>query len=130
MIPEWQGELEALLEALDVSVEFHAPAPRARGGAMVYADRTALNDQIAALRVEVEATLARVLALAREGRIDLTTRDDIILVLRALLQPKGVATQRTQREATHDWEFASAASVLRFCRLILHLTQAAGDEYP
>lgn len=127
MMPEWQRELEALLAALDVTMEHRPSLAVPSGGAAVVSDsgpeRDTLDDEIAAVRVEVEATLARVLALAREGRIDLTTRDDIILVLRALLQPKTTTHRHaTVGDSAYEWEFASVATVLRFCRLVLYLT--------
>lgn len=128
---EWQGELESLLSGLGVSLG----GPLAGDPQTVRMSRTPslddqdiLGDELAAVRGEVEATLARVLSLVRDGRIDLTTRDDIILVLRALLQPREAASTVTPtpdgEENTREWEFASAATILRFCRLVLYFTQA------
>src|SRR5215472_10832317 len=82
------------------------------------------GDEVSAVRSELEATVARVVALARAGRIDTALCEDVVFVLQALTRPApryaSVRTSRKkQMEARQEWQLASAAAVLRFCRIVL-----------
>lgn len=87
------------------------------------------DDDVSAVRSEIEATIAQVIALARAGRIDHDLRDDIVFVLQALTRPHPSMPphqrpQGTPDDARQEWQLASAAAVLRFCRIVLRLTHA------
>lgn len=167
-MPDWQGELDALLAALDVSFEdddgsaprllesSHAPGDGPEADPLwssrLFAREETVQDgeEVGAIRSEIEATLAQIVALARTGRIDRDLRDDVIFVLHALTRPRPAAPWREARaareagcaegggeeslderggdESVQEWHLASAAAVLRFCCIVLRLTHAVVRE--
>jgi len=131
-MPDWRSELETLLSqlhvTLDQSLEF---APEL--DPLLLDDPVDEGDEVSAVRSEIEATVARVIALADDGCIESTLRDDVIFVLQALTRPVpqrilARATSKQQEDARQDWQLTSAAAVLRFCRIVLTLTQALSSE--
>ncbi|HEV8192089.1 MAG TPA: hypothetical protein VGP82_11495 [Ktedonobacterales bacterium] len=151
---DWQGELRALLASLDVSLD---PDPSVsngrtrqnvadnpayasgRGGDHEIASDGEVSDhppegiEVSAVRSEMEATLERVVSLVQSGHMERTLRDDVIYVLRALTRPGPEkllprAARQAARESAQEWNLASAAAVLHFCRIVLRLTQAIEDE--
>ena len=152
-MPHWQEELDVLLANLRVSLDdpfasdegASAFAPASTPGndlAAGIARDLALpgdseeppgeNEEVSAIRSEIEATLGRVLALARAGRMDGDMRDDVIFVLQALTRPHPGATVAASNEdaaeARDEWQLASAAAVLRFCRMVVRLTNALAAD--
>jgi hypothetical protein len=149
-MPDWQDELEALLSQLHVSLEADPlPPPPSTSDANIsppasaqdghatgeagWDPRTASEelpadgDEVSAVRSEVEATIHRVIAMARAGRLPRELRDDVVFVLEALTRPapRGQRKSRTgprARATELEWQLASAAAVLRFCRIVLRLT--------
>ena len=113
---DWQGELEALLARLNVSLDSRALTQREpaelEAGSMELEDPGDLagtdgpegdplwsaqffaaedppeHEEVSAVRSEIEATVQQIVALARAGRIDQATRDDVVFVLRALTRPR------------------------------------------
>ena len=131
-MPDWRSELETLLSqlhvTLDQSLEF---SPELEP--LLQEDPEDEGDEVSAVRSEIESTVARVIALADDGCIESTLRDDIIFVLQALTRPVpqrilARATSKQQEDARQDWQLTSAAAVLRFCRIVLTLTQALSSE--
>lgn len=91
------------------------------------------DDEVSAVRSEIEATVAQVIALARAGRIDHDLRDDIVFVLQALTRPHPATPSHLielgkRDDARQEWQLASAAAVLRFCRIVLRLTHALAPD--
>lgn len=91
------------------------------------------DDEVSAVRSEIEATVAQVIALARAGRIDHDLRDDIVFVLQALTRPHPstpphLVALEMRDDARQEWQLASAAAVLRFCRIVLRLTHALASD--
>lgn len=91
------------------------------------------GEEVSAVRDEIAATVRQVLHLARTGRMESALRDDVAFVLQALTRPRPVvSTRRANRaretEAQQEWQLATAAAVLRFCRLVLRLTNALSSE--
>ncbi len=152
-MPHWQEELDALLARLRVSLDDPfppddgTPAYRSGEGEAVEAIARDLalpgegeelpgeNEEVSAIRSEIEATLGRVLALAHAGRMDDDMRDDVIFVLQALTRPHPGATVFARSEdgangaeARDEWQLASAAAVLRFCRMVVRLTNALAAD--
>jgi hypothetical protein len=157
-MPDWQGELEALLATLSVSLEDTEAKPGASsatalprlvpgtssGADEVDADPFWMADvaaeavpaetelvegeEVSAVRREIEATVGEVVALVRAGRMDRALRDDVIYVLDALTRPRpgdsGRHRQGGPSDSSQEWNLASAAAVLRFCRIVLRLTNA------
>ncbi len=154
---EWQAELEVLLSRLHVSLDPEPVAGRgdttplrqlADGGAIGDAgivlprENDGLSgdvnpvdgDEVAAVRSEIEATLHRVVALTQAGKLDPLVRDDVIFVLQALTrpQPRGGRSRPRPRgpgDSSTEWQLASAAAVLHFCRIVLRMTQAVAAEH-
>lgn len=158
-MPGWQSELEALLSQLHVSLDQgRLPSQSARPptpqdaklkaddpndsmdtyipwelGALTAEDAPADGDEVHAVRSELEATVRRVVTMARLGQMESTLRDDVVFVLQALTRPHPYekATKRRRGgldEASQEWQLASAAAVLRFCRIVLRLTDALARE--
>jgi hypothetical protein len=156
-MPDWQGELESLLATLNVTLE-GAPngktpqedaemsvresdcaADRVNSHA---GDETLLDvvpmegDEISAVRSEIEATVGQVVALVRAGRMERALRDDVIFVLDALTRPRPGGKSRPRRpnqargpdDSASEWNLASAAAILRFCRIVLRLTNSIARE--
>src|SRR5215467_10645677 len=155
-MPDWQSELETLLSQLHVTLdqsqdndrlglarkappgqqpcvgESEGEAP-AELDPLLQEDPVDEGDEVSAVRSEIEATVARVIALADDGCIESTLRDDVIFVLQALTRPVpprilARATSKQQEDARQEWQLTSAAAVLRFCRIVLALTQALSSE--
>lgn len=154
-MPDWQGELESLLATLNVSLEAppcgtelpcdaaDSASPRESGASSDLLEEPADTmaevvpvdgEEISAVRSEIEATLREVLAMVQAGQMDRALRDDVVFVLEALTRPRPVRRSRSRTPAGPDdsgteWNLASAAAVLRFCRIVLRLTSClARDE--
>lgn len=102
-------------------------------GPLTVEEPPAEDDDVSAVRSEIEATVAQVIALARAGRIDHDLRDDIVFVLQALTRPHPTTPSHSIDVERHDdarqeWQLASAAAVLRFCRIVLRLTHALAPD--
>jgi hypothetical protein len=166
-MPDWQGELEALLATLNVSLEENPAASSAAawplapgtldvtmgsvvetGAGSLWSDEPPMEggatdgdpptepaegEEVSAVRSEIEATVGEVVALVRAGRMDRALRDDVIYVLDALTRPRpgdsGRHRQGGPSDSSHEWNLASAAAVLRFCRIVLRLTNALTRDH-
>ena len=152
---DWQGELEALLTELRVTLEPETPTSASQYAPLELAlgpfvgatelsspslddaladqdEMPGAADEIVAIRSEIEATVARVVALARARRVHSTMRDDVILVLRALTRPQAPTADGEASAPTaaveEEWQLTSAAAVLRFCRIVQQLTLTLGAD--
>lgn len=154
---DWQAELESLLSQLHVSldgaVDAVAPVAGMAGsdgaasatmdeadsdipwtlGPLTAEELPADGEEVSAVRDEIAATVRQVVHLARTGRMESALRDDVAFVLQALTRPRPAgSTRRANRareaEAQQEWQLATAAAVLRFCRLVLRLTNALSSE--
>jgi hypothetical protein len=139
-MPDWQTELAALLKTLDVDAEF-TPPPSAGTGSSVLRSLEGVDgpaasellldsgpldgDEVAAVRGEIEATLARVIHLTNVGKLDRAVRDDVVFVLQALTRPRPGSLRG---KAKDEWQLASAAAVLHFCRVVMRLTRTLSPE--
>lgn len=139
-MPDWQTELAALLKSLDVDAD-PAPAPARHNGSnhqraldgmdgpaageLVLESAPLDGDEVAAVRGEIEATLARVIYLTNIGQLDRAVRDDVVFVLQALTRPRPGALRG---KAKDEWQLASAAAVLHFCRVVMRLTRSLSPE--
>ena len=152
---DWQGQLADLLASLNVSLDPNESVPRATDlraesfsrmpiptdempPAMLSAEEApADGDEVSAVRSEIEFIVARVVGLERAGLIDRVFRDDVLYILQALTRPappfpRPALPRRRRRDPYQEWNLASAAAVLRFCRLIHRLlplpTPEEGDD--
>lgn len=139
---DWRDELEMLLARLHVAFEGEPTPPAAHDAAQQpihtataptpatsrphIAERATdgvEDDEVSAVRTEMEATVSRMVALMRAGKVDRVLRDDVIYVLQALTRPQPQSLIGLGRADAQDWNLASAAAVLHFCRIVLRLTQ-------
>lgn len=101
-------------------------------GALTAEDIPQDGDEVSAVRREIESTIRRLALLARAGEVDSALRDDVIFVLQALTRPHSPEWARLDRQRADDehveWHLASAAAILRFCRIVQRLTNAITDE--
>ena len=153
---DWRAELDTLLSHLNVSLEQGSATGRHDGATARGRDEDATpveldadssveakaprgedaladGDEVSAVRSEIEATVRRVIELAQAGKLDTSLRDDVVFVLQALTRPRprGVQSRPRRRgvdDSSSEWQLASAAAVLHFCRIVLRLTQAAAAE--
>ncbi|HLZ21702.1 MAG TPA: hypothetical protein VKQ30_06235 [Ktedonobacterales bacterium] len=91
------------------------------------------GDEVNAVSRELESTVRRVIHMARVGQMESSLRDDVVFVLQALTRPNPhERSSRRHREKIDDgdqeWQLATAAAVLRFCRIVLHLTDALSRD--
>lgn len=91
------------------------------------------GEEVHAVSSEIEATVRRVIAMARAGQMETSLRDDVVFVLQALTRPSpydkpGKRSRGKAEETYQEWQLASAAAVLRFCRIVLRLTDALARE--
>jgi hypothetical protein len=152
-MPDWQAELEVLLAHLQVSldqtgspfsvdalssvVSHEADDPGASGPwdltALASEEVAPDGDEVSAVRSEIEATVEQVVALVHAGRIETVLQDDVIFVLQALTRPHpplaiSAAEEHGRADANTEWHLASAAALLRFCRIVQRLTYAVARE--
>ncbi|MGH2517098.1 MAG: hypothetical protein ACRDHP_15720 [Ktedonobacterales bacterium] len=162
-MPGWQSELEALLSQLHVALEDGRLPPQAAQApvstdSLTHHDQTRRmsegtdisqpwepdtlqqaeeippdGDEVNAVSREIEATVRRVISMARAGRMESALRDDVVFVLQALTRPSPHEKPPKRRrgvedDASQEWQLASAAAVLRFCRIVLRLTDVLSRE--
>lgn len=148
---DWQGQLRDLLASLNVSLDPNDSIPRATDSraesssrlpiptdemppsALTVDDAPADGVEVSAVRSEIEFTVARVVKLERDGAIDRVMRDDVIYVLQALTRPapplpRSALPRRRRRDPSQEWNLASAAAVLRFCRIVSRLLPYEASE--
>jgi hypothetical protein len=78
------------------------------------------------MRREVESIVAQVVRLMQRGDFDPSLKEDVIVVLRALRRRASVTQQASASDAAY-LEFAAA--MLHFCRIILHLSEGAAEDF-
>ena len=151
---DWESELKELLEALNISPD-EAPAPDGLDS-LVSVERFMSaeqdefepfehlgthhlstvrthglpshdSDEVSAVQREMEATVARVVYLAKIGKLDRSLRDDVVFVLQALTRPEPHALPASER---HEWHLGTAAAVLHFCRVVMRLTPPSPTSEP
>jgi len=155
-MPDWRVELDALLAQLHVTLDQGMMTERqGRAGAPAPADNLALDEadtdipwelgalaaeeapaegeEVSAVRSEIEATVQRVIAMTQAGQLEPSLRDDVVFVLQALTRPRPGRRMRrseatTPDDSSQEWQLASAAAVLHFCRIVLRLAQALAPE--
>jgi hypothetical protein len=155
-MPDWRVELEALLSQLDVTLDRGmATEHQGQAGSPAFADSLALEEvdtdipwelgalateetpvegeEVSAVRSEIEATVQRVIAMTQAGQLEPSLRDDIVFVLQALTRPRPSKGARRSNagspdDSSQEWQLASAAAVLHFCRIVLRLAQALAPD--
>lgn len=88
-------------------------------------DEEVWMSDLAAMRREIDSIVRQVIQLMQRGDLDLSLKEDVMVVLRALRRRSAV----TQQAATGDEAYLeSAAAMLHFCRLVLRLSETAIDD--
>ncbi len=131
-------ELQALSEGSDLAEQADAPSLLWLPGSELERapDTSPLapdGEEVSAIRSEIDATVWRVMALVQAGRLNQAMRDDVLFVLQALTRPpdgsaRSGAARADDGDQGREWNLTSAAAVLRFCRIVLRLTNALDGE--
>jgi hypothetical protein len=89
-------------------------------------DDGAWVDDLSVMRHEVDAIVRQVVLLMQRGDLEMSLKEDVMVVLRALRR-RAVLSQLA---ATSDEAYLeSASAMLHFCRLVLQLSEfATGDS--
>lgn len=146
----WEEELAVLLRELGVKQEepqeerrahfrpvrkpMHSDTkrPEQAGDALLW-DGEALSDDddiwvndLDMMRREVDSIVSQVVLLMQRGGLDISLKEDVMVVLRALRRRASV----TQQAATSDEAYLeSASAMLHFCRLVLQLSEFATEDF-
>ena len=88
-------------------------------------DEPWMND-LSLMRREVDSIVSQVVLLMQRGDLDISLKEDVMVVLRALRRRATV----TQQAATGDEAYLeSASAMLHFCRLVLQLSEFATEDF-
>jgi len=80
---------------------------------------------LSSMRREIDSIVRQVINLMQRGDLDISLKEDVMIVLRALRRRAAV----TQQAAASDEAYLeSAAAMLHFCRLVLRLSEAAIED--
>lgn len=147
----WEDELAALLRELGVKQEKAETPLQQRGRSIPQPDDTQQRDSIAdvlpwsaeqaagfaeddstwvddltSMRREVDAIVDQVILLMQRGGLEISLKEDIMVVLRALRR----RVLSSQALASHDEAsyLESATAMLHFCRLVLQLSETATEQ--
>lgn len=75
---------------------------------------------------EVESIVTQVIRLMQHGDLDISLKEDVLVVLRALRRRASVTQQAAASDAAY---LESAAALLHFCRLVLRLSEVATEDF-
>ena len=79
------------------------------------------------MRLEVDSIVRQVISLMQRGDLDNSSKEDVMVVLRALRKRTAVTQQTTSSDEAY---LESATSLLHFCRLVLNLSEKAIEGEP
>jgi hypothetical protein len=77
------------------------------------------------MRLEVDSIVRQVISLMQRGDLDRSTKEDVMVVLRALRRRAAVTSKTTVSDEAY---LESATSLLHFCRLVLSLSETAIED--
>ena len=142
----WEDELSALLN--DLGVKQEEPQPRLRqrkpmrsdvkrrdqfADALLWNDDGDLDDDddpwmkdLDVMRHEVDTIVSQVVLLMQRGDLDVTLKEDVMMVLRALRRRVPNALQAADNDEAY---LESASALLHFCRLVLQLSEIATEDF-
>ena len=146
----WQEELAELLRELGVTQEEPKALPRSKGQATrndvkrrmraresstdAFLDKFAAASEsyaepwetdLSQMRLEVDSIVRQVISLMQRGDLDKSTKEDVMVVLRALRRRAAVTSKATVSDEAY---LESATSLLHFCRLVLNLSETAIED--
>ncbi len=142
----WEDELSALLN--DLGVKQEEPQTRLRQRKPMrsdvkrrdqFADALLWNDDgefdedddpwmkdLDVMRHEVDTIVSQVVLLMQRGDLDVTLKEDVMMVLRALRRRVPNALQSVNNDEAY---LESASALLHFCRLVLQLSEIATEDF-
>ncbi len=140
----WEEELSALLNDLGVKQEETQPQLRQRkpmrsdvkrrdqfADALLWNDDSDVDDDdpwmkdLDVMRHEVDTIVSQVVLLMQRGDLDVTLKEDVMMVLRALRRRVPNALQTVNNDEAY---LESASALLHFCRLVLQLSEIATED--
>ena len=140
----WEDELSALLN--DLGVKQEEPQPRLRQRKPMhsdvkqrdqFADALLWNDDgepddddpwmkdLDVMRHEVDTIVSQVVLLMQRGDLDVTLKEDVMMVLHALRRRVPSTLQTINNDEAY---LESASALLHFCRLVLQLSEIATED--
>jgi hypothetical protein len=141
----WEDELSALLNDLGVKQEESQPRLRQRkplrsdvkrrdqfADALLWNDDDEVDDDdpwmkdLDVMRHEVDTIVSQVVLLMQRGDLDVTLKEDVMMVLRALRRRVPNALQTINNDEAY---LESASALLHFCRLVLQLSEIATEDF-
>jgi hypothetical protein len=141
----WEDELSALLN--DLGVKQEEPQTRLRqrkpirsdvkrrdqfADALLWNDDSDVDDDdpwmkdLDVMRHEVDTIVSQVVLLMQRGDLDVTLKEDVMMVLRALRRRVPNALQTANNDEVY---LESASALLHFCRLVLQLSEIATEDF-
>ena len=141
----WEDELSALLNELGVKQEEPQTRLRQRkpmrsdvkrrdqfADALLWSDDSDFDDDddpwmkdLDVMRQEVDTIVSQVVLLMQRGEMDVTLKEDVMMVLRALRRRVPNALQTVNNDEAY---LESASALLHFCRLVLQLSEIATED--
>ena len=88
-------------------------------------DDEAWIEDLSSMRREVDTIVRQVILLMQRGDLDISLKEDVMVVLRALRR-RAIGTQ--QMVASDEAYLESASAMLHFCRLVLQLSEFATED--
>ncbi len=142
----WEDELSALLNELGVKQE--EPQAHLRqckpmrsdvkrrdqfADALLWSDDSEFDDDddpwmkdLDVMRHEVDTIVSQVVLLMQRGDMDVSLKEDVMMVLRALRRRVPGALQTINNDEAY---LESASALLHFCRLVLQLSEIATEDF-
>ena len=85
-----------------------------------------IND-LDVMRREVDSIVSQVILLMQRGDLDISLKEDVMVVLRALRR-RLPATRQSAVASSDEAYLESASAMLHFCRLVLQLSEFAAED--
>ena len=92
-----------------------------------YSDDGWMND-LDVMRREVDSIVSQVILLMHRGDLDISLKEDVMVVLRALRRRLS-ATRYALAVSSDEAFLESASAMLHFCRLVLQLSEFATEDF-
>jgi hypothetical protein len=82
-------------------------------------------DDLSVMRQEVDAIVKQVVLLMQRGDLEISLKEDVMVVLRALRRRAAISQQAASSDEAY---LESASAMLHFCRLVLQLSEFATED--
>jgi hypothetical protein len=145
----WEEELAVLLRELGVKQEEpqaqlqktpkplrnHIKRREQCTDALFLSEENEIDDEdvwiqdIASMSLEVDSIVSQVISLMQRGNLESSVKEDVMVVLHALRRHLPSAHSSTITSTSEEAYLESASALLHFCRLTLHLSEFAIEDF-